>query len=346
MVKDRDMKTLFNVLDQRTLIVSGFGYFLGKQSGRLVIKEKKMKIAQYAMSNLDEILVMSRGATVSTSLINEACKRGIKICIWSNSYPNVMISSPQLAAFAEVKRAQFRALDNEQGLELIKQVLASKVDNQASMIKYLTKNQDAMELVHVRKNIPMLEAQSAAIKRLNSDNISRSRTQLLTIEALAARLYWQGFKSALKSDCGFNSRDPRAADAVNIALNYGYAILYSLVWMGVLNAGMEPFAGFLHTDRPGKPSLVLDLSEPFKPRLVDRIIVSILNKRRSIKVEEGVLNDTSRKLISSSIMAELNKREIFAGKRLTMRSIIQSNIYSVASMLKGTGPYERYSIKW
>jgi len=57
---------------------------------------------------------------------------------------------------------------------------------------------------------------------------------------------------------------------VNSALNYGYGILYGQVWGAVMNAGFEPFAGFLHLDRPGKPSLVLDLIEEFRQPIVDR----------------------------------------------------------------------------
>jgi len=345
-VKDRDLNSLFNVLDERTLVVSGFGYFIGKKSGRIIIKKKKEVIAQYAMNNLDEIILMSKGVSISTSLINEACKHGIKICIWSNSYPNVMISSPQLAAFAEVKRAQFDALGKPMGLILVKDILESKISNQAALIKYFVKNKEEGDANHFVEKISEMENMAFRISKIEEENVNQARTTLLNIEANAAHIYWGAFADLLNRDYGFKGRDYDGADIINVALNYGYAILYSLMWMGILNAGLEPFAGFLHTDRPGKPSLVLDLSEPFKPRLVDKIILSIINRKKKIGLENSMLDDSSRELISSSIIGELNKRESYAGKKLTMRSIIQSNIYSVANFLKGHGKYIKYSFKW
>ena len=57
---------------------------------------------------------------------------------------------------------------------------------------------------------------------------------------------------------------------MNALLNYGYGILYSQVWSALTLAGLEPFAGFLHVDRPGKPSLVLDFIEEFRQPIVDQ----------------------------------------------------------------------------
>ncbi|MEM3829051.1 MAG: CRISPR-associated endonuclease Cas1, partial [Conexivisphaerales archaeon] len=307
--------------------------------------KKKETIAQYAMSDLDEIIITSRGASISTSLIKEACKRGIKICIWSNSYPNVMISSPQLAAFAEVKRAQFAALDNEIGLNLVKKSLESKISNQAALIKYSIKNRKA-GTTHIMRYVHSIQHALPLLNNVKGHSLAQARPQLLNIEATAARAYWKAFASVLRPGCGFEARDHESGDIVNISINYGYAILYSLTWMSILNAGLEPFAGFLHTDRPGKPSLVLDLSEPFKPRIVDKVVLSIINRRQKITLEDGMLSDESKKLLSREIISELQKKEYYSGKRLTIRSIIQSNIYSVANMLKGNGNYEKYLFKW
>ncbi|MBI4483225.1 MAG: CRISPR-associated endonuclease Cas1 [Acidobacteria bacterium] len=63
----------------------------------------------------------------------------------------------------------------------------------------------------------------------------------------------------------------------------------SHVWGAVLNAGLEPFAGFLHVDRPGKPSLVLDLVEEFRQPVVDRVVLSHVNLGSAIRIENGML---------------------------------------------------------
>jgi CRISPR-associated protein Cas1 len=89
---------------------------------------------------------------------------------------------------------------------------------------------------------------------------------------------------------------------VNSALNYGYGILYTQVWGALMNAGLEPFAGFLHVDRPGKPSLVLDVIEEFRQPIVDRAVIAMLTKGVKIETREGLLTDESRRTCSRYVL--------------------------------------------
>ena len=276
MPSDKKRRSLFELVDSSNLIITGFGYFIGKESERLIIKEKGKKIAEFALVNLDHIYINSN-ATISTSLINEACKRGIKICIWYGRTPNVLISSPRLSAFVEAKRAQFNAYNNVIGLEAIKKVLKAKISNQGACLKYFRKNMGPAVMVkndfdmYIREIFEFIEK----IGSVRGANVSECRTNLLNIEALSAKKYWAALSAMLPSDSAFQGRDYQSLDTINSSLNFCYALLYANIWGCILNAGLEPFAGFLHTDRPGKASLVYDLSEPFKQRLVDRIIFSM-----------------------------------------------------------------------
>jgi CRISPR-associated protein Cas1 len=63
-----------------------------------------------------------------------------------------------------------------------------------------------------------------------------------------------------------------AQDPLNSLLNYGYGILYGQVEQAIILAGLDPYAGFLHADRPGKPSLTLDLIEEFRQVAIDRVV--------------------------------------------------------------------------
>ncbi len=104
------------------------------------------------------------------------------------------------------------------------------------------------------------------------------RGELMGLEGTGGRLYWKQIGNMLPDELGFEGRShysrKRRPDAVNAALNYGYGILTSHVWGAAMNAGLEPFAGFLHVDRSGKPSLVLDLMEEFRQPVVDRAILA------------------------------------------------------------------------
>lgn len=343
----KNQKPPFELVDNSNLIISGFGYFIGKESERLVIKEKAKKIAEFALINLDRIYINSN-ATLSTSLINEACKRGIKICIWYGGTPNVLISSPSLSAFVEAKRAQFTAYNNSIGLTAIKKVLKSKISNQGALLKYFQKNMTSNSSLKEQFN-KYIESLINFIDKLNTvfgADVSECRTKLLNIEALSAKEYWQALASMLPAGTNFKGRDYLSKDAINSALNFCYALLYSNIWMSILNAGLEPFAGFIHTDRPGKASLVYDLSEPFKQRLVDRIIFSMVKRKQKIVVKNGLLSDKARREIAEKFAEELSKREIYQGKNLTLGSIIQSNIYSFVREIKTGEGYAPYSMKW
>src|SRR5207248_8007396 len=125
-----------------------------------------------------------------------------------------------------------------------------------------------------------------------------------------------------------------AQDEVNSLLNYGYGILYAQVWGAVLNAGLEPFAGFLHVDRPGKPSLVLDLVEEFRQPIVDRVVIAHVNLGEGIKMQDGLLDVETRSAIAEKVLSRLDAREPFEGKSYQARSIVQMQARRVASFVR------------
>jgi CRISP-associated protein Cas1 len=145
----------------------------------------------------------------------------------------------------------------------------------------------------------------------------------------------------------FFGREHRgASDEVNSLLNYGYGILYSQVWGAVLNAGLEPFAGFLHVDRPGKPSLVLDLVEEFRQPVVDRSVIAYVNLGISIGMKDGLLDADTRKSIGERVVERLYASESYHGKQYQIRSIIQMQARRLAGFLRGNGGYKAFSFKW
>jgi CRISPR-associated protein Cas1 len=164
---------------------------------------------------------------------------------------------------------------------------------------------------------------------------------------MAGRLYWDGVRTIIGQRTEFFGREHRGAtDAVNSLLNYGYGILYSQVWGAVLNAGLEPFAGFLHVDRPGKPSLVLDLVEEFRQPVVDRAVLAHLNTGSEVKLVQGMLETNTRKALVERVMERLQATETYQGKRYQVRSIIQMQARRLATFLRGDGDYKAFSFKW
>ena len=173
------------------------------------------------------------------------------------------------------------------------------------------------------------------------------RNELMGFEGTAARLYWKEIQNMLPENLNFTGRSHQgASDAVNAALNYGYGILTSHVWGAVMNAGLEPFAGFLHVDRSGKPSLVLDLIEEFRQPVVDRAIFSWLNKGGQLTLVKGMLDGPSREEVASRVLLRLNATENHRGKQHQIRSIVQMQARLAASAVRGLRPYRSFSFKW
>ena len=133
---------------------------------------------------------------------------------------------------------------------------------------------------------------------------------------------------------------------VNSALNYGYGILYTQVWGAIMNAGLEPFAGFLHVDRPGKPSLVLDLIEEFRQPIVDRAVIAALTKGLKVETREGLLTEESRRAVAGAVLDRLESEVGFHGRRHRMKSVIQIQARNVASCVRGDKPYRAFAFKW
>lgn len=330
------------------LFVSGFSLFIGKKSERVQVRQGKSVCAQVPFLRLQEIIIASRGISFSSDLVEELCERGIRIAyLRSSGKPFALLTSPMVTATVETRRAQLAAYTNERGADLCRWIVAGKLHNQEKLLRYFAKSRDG-------ERRASLEHAAAAIKRLRASALAGSgstpdavRGELMGLEGTGGRMYWQQIGNMLPEELAFAGRTHQgAADGVNAALNYGYGILTSHVWGAVMNAGLEPFAGFLHVDRSGKPSLVLDLIEEFRQPVVDRPILGWLNKGGQLKLERGMLDAASRESVASRVLLRLVATEQHRGKQHQVRSIIQMQARLAASAIRGIRPYRPFSFQW
>jgi CRISPR-associated protein Cas1 len=261
-----------------------------------------------------------------------------------------MLSSPMLTATVITRREQLAAYHDERGLEFARAVVRGKLNNQANLLKYFAKYlraSGAEILPRMEACIGALEAARRDAARVPGGVIDEARQGFLAIEGRSGKTYWQGVRLLLQDRVPFEGREHRGAtDQVNAALNYGYGILYAQVWGAIMNAGLEPFAGFLHVDRPGKPSLVLDLIEEFRQPLVDRPVIAAFNKGTQLAMRDGLLDEGSRRQVAQSVIERLDAEVPFRGKQYRLRSVIQMQARAVASFLRRDGTYRPYSWKW
>lgn len=330
------------------LLVSGFGLYVGKKSERIVVRKNGKVCAQVPFLKAQEVVIASRGVSFSSDLLEELCARGIRVaCMSANGRPVALVTSPLLTATVETRRKQFAAAGNEIGAEFCRWVVAGKLRNQEKLLRYFGKSREGEQ----KKE---LEATAAALKRLRAEALKAEggspdavRPKLLGLEGTGGRLYWERIGDMLPQELGFEGRRHRGpGDAVNAALNYGYGILYGHVWGAAMNAGLEPFAGFMHVDRSGKPSMVLDLVEEFRQPVVDRAILTWLNKGGRLSLSKGMLDSDSRENVAARVLLRLNAAERHRGKSHEVRSIIQMQARMAASAMRGTRTYRPFAFQW
>jgi CRISPR-associated protein Cas1 len=343
--------TLVQSGDTSQLIVSGFGAFLSKVSERLTVKLGKKVVYEFPLFRLSEVTVASKGVSISTDLLQELCQRGIQVnFLQASGKPYAKITSPMLTATIAARRAQIGALESERGAHFAVTVVANKINNQSKLLRYFgkyLKQSDPVTFERVDVLSRELKALAQRAKKIKGDPLSIVRKKLLGIEGVSSRLYWYGVQAIVSKKRDFMGRVHRGAtDEVNSLLNYGYGILYSQVWGAIVTAGLEPFAGFMHVDRPGKPSLVLDMVEEFRQPVVDRTVISHINLAEPIKMEGGLLSAETRQSFSQKILNRLESQETYQGKRYQIRSIIQIQARSLAAYWRGERDYKPFKFRW
>ncbi len=333
-----------------TLIVDRIGAYVGRHSERLRVSVKKEVVAEAPLLFLEQVLVASRGVSLSSDAIEACCARGIPLYfVSSRGEPYAALYAAGLGATVLTRRAQLIAYGTRQGLAVGCAIASGKIASQANLLRYVAKYRKttAPEL-HRELRLRAREVLDHAdeVRQLweaasPTATIDDARPALLSAEGRAAQRYWDALKLVVPTALGWPGREGRGArDPLNAALNYGYGILYGQVERALVLAGLDPYAGFVHVDRPGKPSLTLDLIEEFRAPVVDRTILGMVNHgMRLARDEEGLLSPASRRGIAERVLARLEEStERYEGKRQKLRFILQSQARHLAAFLRGDRP--------
>jgi CRISPR-associated protein Cas1 len=335
------------------LIVDQFGSFLGVKSERLQVRREGKVAEEVALCNLEAVLVTGRGISLSCDAVRKCVEAGIPISFLAfNGTPYARLEAPGLAATVQTRRAQILAYEDGRGVALALGFARGKLANQANLLKYMAKYRHQVDpdaYRRARDAAIEIEALHDQLATLRAEQVDDLRPALLNREGRAGAIYWATVAGLLNLDAPWPGREHRGTtDPVNSALNYGYGILYSHVERATILAGLDPYAGFVHVDRPGKPSLVLDLIEEFRQPVVDRTIFGLVNKRVALEVgDDGLLDERTRKLLAEKVLARLGGSERHEGHRRALQQIIQAQARRVAAYLRGERPaYEPFVARW
>ena len=168
-------------------------------------------------------------------------------------------------------------------------------------------------------------------------------------EGSASAQYWQWFKLMVDEETDFTTRKTQGAtDLVNSLLNYGYAILYRHVWNSVIRYGLHPELSYLHSYQKGKGTLIFDLIEPFRQPIVDRAVLSMINRKTKLNADKNKLDEPTKQKLITAVYKGLSRYDKYMGERLQMIDIINKQTQQLKLNITGQNkkfkPYK--TTKW
>jgi CRISPR-associated protein Cas1 len=206
-----------------------------------------------------------------------------------------------------LRRAQFRAADDPAKCAAIsRSIIAGKIQNSRnSLLRAARETASTPDRERLDTAIEALARQIRDLPALPDTNALRGA------EGMASNIYFSVFTLMLKQqrdDFAFTTRTRRPPlDRMNCLLSFIYALVRHDCIAGLTAAGLDPFVGFLHVDRPNRPSLALDLMEEFRSWLADRLAITVINRQQIgpshfIQREGGAVEftDAGRKLVIKS----------------------------------------------
>lgn len=346
----------------QNLIVEEFGSFVGKHSERLIVTKGEAQLAQAPLLHLESVLITGNGVSISADAVRECAERGIPIHFVSgsgNAYASLY--SAGLTGTVLTRRAQLESFRDGRGLTAALAFASGKIQNQANLLKYMAKYRketapalyDELRLRADEVADGVIELQtlmkSPEVVEEGRTTIDDWREIIMGVEGRSAKVYWGAIKQVLPESYGWPGREGRGAtDPVNCALNYGYGILYGQAERALVLAGLDPYAGFAHVDRPGKPSLTLDFIEEYRQPVVDRTVIGLVNKGARLEQDERkrFIKETAR-MLAEKILERLESSEPYEGKRHPLRAIMQRQARHLATFLRGDREsYEPFVMSW
>ncbi|MEW6637242.1 MAG: CRISPR-associated endonuclease Cas1 [Actinomycetota bacterium] len=330
------------------VFVEGFGVSVSKKSERLVVKRKGEVIFERPFFDVERVIVSTEGATISAAAIHECVKHGIPLEFLSFSgAPYASLVSPSLGGTVRTRREQLLAYEDRRGVILGKAFAVGKLKNAANNLKYhakYRKSADRAAYEYLYRRVDKIEELTRQVEEVEGACVDEVRGALLNAEGRGAALYWEGIKRMVPEFAGREGRG--ATDLVNSLLNYGYGILYNRVLSAVTRAGLDPFAGYVHTDRPGKPSLVLDLIEEFRGPVVDRAVLGMLGTGFKVGMDGEKLDEKTKKLLAGKVRERLAVRVKHRGRKHSLENVLHIQARSVASFVRDGVRYRPFVGSW
>ncbi|MBU6409589.1 MAG: CRISPR-associated endonuclease Cas1 [Verrucomicrobia bacterium] len=272
--------------DTRPLYLNTQGFRVGCTDELLRVKEKDKVVDEVRLRDLSHVALFGN-IQISTQAVQSLCEMEIPVTYFSMGGWFYGITRGHTLKNVFLRMEQFRlARDGAACLSLAKQFVHGKIRNHRTML--------------MRNHLEPPEPAILKLKRASEDALAAASIgELLGIEGSAASLYFQQFNGMVKIadelatehnptndsrqlafNFNFTNRNRRPpADPVNAMLSLAYSMLSKDCTLAALAVGFDPYVGFFHQPRFGRPALALDLMEEMRPLIAESTVLSCINNR-------------------------------------------------------------------
>jgi CRISP-associated protein Cas1 len=265
-----------------TLYVTTQGAWLNKDGENVVVSLDSQERGRVPIHTIGGIIGFGR-VLISPPLLGACAEAGICVNFMTEFGRFLARVEGPVSGNVLLRRTQYRWSDDPKKSDaIIKSIVAGKVLNQRTVLTRAVRDHSDTMPEHERTALAAAADRLAGIVRRLEKPLDGD--QLRGAEGEAALVYFSVFDHLVRGEkpvfafAGRSRRPP--LDATNALLSFVYALLTSDVRGALESVGLDPAVGFLHVDRPGRPSLALDLMEEFRPFFADRLVLSLINRRQ------------------------------------------------------------------
>lgn len=330
------------------LVINTYGTFIGVDHKGIKLKIMGKRHQVPPMPNLQHITVLCDGVSISGNALSYCMQKHIGVDFFSTTGKHVgsFLAPAFIHTSLWMKQAAL-PLDAKSRLAVC--LITGKLKNQMNLIKYFHKYHKEGSEALKQKYAEILPKQKGIITQVKSLVGNPDYAALLIqLEAKGAELYWSYIRELIKDDgVAFEHRERHGAkDLVNSLLNYGYSILYARIWQAVLRRKLNPTISIIHAPQPGKPTFVYDIIELFRAQAVDRVVISLVQKKEPLALKDGLLDSNTKKLLVQNLAERINRYERYRGTECRLCDIIRFQVKEIAEYIDSGTKYKPYIAKW
>lgn len=289
-----------------TLFITTQDAYVSKEGDTVVVSVEKETKLQLPIHSINGIVCFGR-ISMSPFLMGFCAENSVAVSFLTEYGRFLASVRGETSGNVLLRREQYRKADDKKtSCGIARNILLGKLSNcRAVLMRAMRDHSERLSNSNIERIIRRISFSIDQTQRTEDLEIIRG------IEGESARDYFSVFNNLIigqKDDFQFNERSRRPPlDKVNCLLSFIYTLVMHDVRSALESVGLDPYVGFLHRDRPGRPGLALDVMEEFRPVLADRLVLSLINREQVNKkgftisgTGAVLMDDETRKTVLTS----------------------------------------------